>query len=504
MPVSTIGRRGAGRRFPRDVGLDADGEARAQRDARAARRRSASLRLRRGDAAAAPAQRRRPRRARGDLPHALPRRPLPRASGHAQDVRAPRPRGSAHDLRPERARRSSSGRSGASSDGCTYPVSTVVLEPGARLERDGYVDRAVRGRASASRRSATRSSRTSGPGRFDVDEATRLGVPDGRERGLLQRGESVTLADGRVVAPSDVLGEARAGRKVVLAGDTAPAASVVEAAAGADLLVHEATFLADERERARETGALDRRRGGARRARGRREAPRAHARVDALLRSPGRRGGDAALPGDGRAARLRPRDDPVSRARRAGARALGRANALRPCERTRSSSSRRARRSRARRRSVPCRPRSPAREPRPSRRLPAGSRARRAALPRDEIRVGRPCLPRSVSWSSPGPQPKTSMRAASLAVQVAVRPEPADPPRDAERRLDPPERHARLLERGGQRRDLLADDRGARRRGDGCAVRARSPDRVSRACRPARARDDLLRNDAGRLGPAKR
>jgi ribonuclease Z len=63
----------------------------------------------------------------------------------------------------------------------------------------------------------------------------------------------VTLGDGRVVTPADVLGPARAGRKVVLSGDTAPAASVVEAAVEADLLVHEATFLADERARARET-----------------------------------------------------------------------------------------------------------------------------------------------------------------------------------------------------------------------------------------------------------
>ena len=63
----------------------------------------------------------------------------------------------------------------------------------------------------------------------------------------------MTLADGSVVTPSDVLGGARAGRTVVITGDTAPAAAVVEAAAGAELLVHEATFLEDERERARET-----------------------------------------------------------------------------------------------------------------------------------------------------------------------------------------------------------------------------------------------------------
>jgi ribonuclease Z len=63
----------------------------------------------------------------------------------------------------------------------------------------------------------------------------------------------VTLSDGRIVTPDQVLGPARPGRKLVLTGDTGPAASVVDAAAGADVLVHEATFLADERERARET-----------------------------------------------------------------------------------------------------------------------------------------------------------------------------------------------------------------------------------------------------------
>jgi ribonuclease Z len=134
----------------------------------------------------------------------------------------------------------------------TYPVATTELEPGASLKREGYrIDAfAVDHGVTAVGYALAEDTR---PGRFDVDIATKLGVPDGPERGVLQRGESVTLGDGRVVRPDDVLGRARAGRKVVLSGDTAPAASVVEAAAEADLLVHEATFLADERSRARET-----------------------------------------------------------------------------------------------------------------------------------------------------------------------------------------------------------------------------------------------------------
>jgi ribonuclease Z len=91
------------------------------------------------------------------------------------------------------------------------------------------------------------------PGRFDAEAADALQIPVGPERGALQRGDSVTLPDGRVVTPDLVLGATRPGRKIVLAGDTAPSAAVVEAARGADVLVHEATFLEDERERARET-----------------------------------------------------------------------------------------------------------------------------------------------------------------------------------------------------------------------------------------------------------
>jgi ribonuclease Z len=134
----------------------------------------------------------------------------------------------------------------------SYPLEIVELRPGERVERDGYaletfpVHHGVAGIGYALLEEGR-------PGRFDVETADRLGIPDGPERGALQRGEDVTLPDGSVVTPAMVLGEPRGGRKLVLTGDTAPCDSVVDAALGADVLVHEATFCEEELDRAQET-----------------------------------------------------------------------------------------------------------------------------------------------------------------------------------------------------------------------------------------------------------
>lgn len=90
-------------------------------------------------------------------------------------------------------------------------------------------------------------------GRFDPALARTLGVPEGPMWGRIHRGESVTVADGRVVAPEELVGPARPGRRVVYSGDTAPCAPMRALAQDADLLIHEATFGQDERQRARET-----------------------------------------------------------------------------------------------------------------------------------------------------------------------------------------------------------------------------------------------------------
>ena len=72
--------------------------------------------------------------------------------------------------------------------------------------------------------------------------------------GQLHRGVRVTLDDGRVIDPSDLVGPTRPGRKLAITGDTRPSDTTVEAAAGADVLVHEATFADEEAARASETG----------------------------------------------------------------------------------------------------------------------------------------------------------------------------------------------------------------------------------------------------------
>ena len=134
----------------------------------------------------------------------------------------------------------------------TYHYDLVELEPDERLERGEYelATFPVEHGVSAIGYALVERPR---PGRFDAAAADALRIPEGPERGALQAGESITLADGRVLTPDVVLGPARPGRKVVIAADTAFARSVVDAARGADLLVHEATFAEDERARAHET-----------------------------------------------------------------------------------------------------------------------------------------------------------------------------------------------------------------------------------------------------------
>ena len=129
----------------------------------------------------------------------------------------------------------------------TFPVELVELGPNDELDRDGYriaafeVDHGGRGLGYALVEEPR-------PGVFDPVRARELGITPGPDFGRLQQGETV---DG--VDPAQVMGEERRGRKLVLTGDTAPSDMTRLVAWEADLLVHEATFLDEDAERARET-----------------------------------------------------------------------------------------------------------------------------------------------------------------------------------------------------------------------------------------------------------
>ena len=134
----------------------------------------------------------------------------------------------------------------------SFPVQVKGLEPGERVDFGGWAvqafpaDHGIKALGYALVEEAR-------PGRFDVDEARRLGVPEGPLFGRLHKGQAVEV-EGRIVRPEQVVGPSRPGRKVVYTGDTRPSPETVEIARGADLLIHDATFGTEERRRARETG----------------------------------------------------------------------------------------------------------------------------------------------------------------------------------------------------------------------------------------------------------
>lgn len=154
---------------------------------------------------------------------------------------------------PRGAQRILSGALSVGIERTKFPVEIIEVKPGDRMGRGDY-ELAVfetDHRADTVGYALVEHDRL---GRFDPLRARELGIPEGPLWGQLHRGNPVTLPDGRVIGPESLVGPARPGRTVVYTGDTRPHPAVVRASTGADLLIHEATFGEEERDRAVETG----------------------------------------------------------------------------------------------------------------------------------------------------------------------------------------------------------------------------------------------------------
>ena len=92
------------------------------------------------------------------------------------------------------------------------------------------------------------------PGRFKIDKARSMNIPQGPLYAALQRGEIVKLEDGRTLNGKDFCGPKREGLSMVYCTDTVFTEAAIKLSQGADLLIHESTFAHSEASLAYERG----------------------------------------------------------------------------------------------------------------------------------------------------------------------------------------------------------------------------------------------------------
>jgi len=90
------------------------------------------------------------------------------------------------------------------------------------------------------------------PGRFNLEKARELGIPEGELWNKLQNGNEITIND-KIITPEQVLGEKRAGKKIGISGDTMPTEQLKEFFENCDYLVFDSTFLDKEKQKAQDT-----------------------------------------------------------------------------------------------------------------------------------------------------------------------------------------------------------------------------------------------------------
>ena len=90
------------------------------------------------------------------------------------------------------------------------------------------------------------------PGRFNVEKAKELGIPEGELWNKLQNGEDITN-NNEIMKPEQVLGKKRPGTKIGISGDTMPTKELEEFFKECDYLVFDSTFLDEEKQKAQDT-----------------------------------------------------------------------------------------------------------------------------------------------------------------------------------------------------------------------------------------------------------
>ncbi len=135
--------------------------------------------------------------------------------------------------------------------GLTFSILINITKEGKIFDNDKFSVHACRSNHSVTSFSY-RFEEKDKPGRFNIEKARELGIPEGQLWSKLQGGMEVII-DARTIKPEQVLGEKRSGKKIGISGDTIPTKELEEFFSGCDFLVFDSTFLDEHRQKAQDT-----------------------------------------------------------------------------------------------------------------------------------------------------------------------------------------------------------------------------------------------------------
>jgi len=134
--------------------------------------------------------------------------------------------------------------------GLTFPVRITRIKEGLVFDDSGYSVHVCEAEHSIPAYSYLFTEKDK-PGKFYPDKAKSLGIPEGKLWHELQSDKEVTV-DGKLVRPSDVMGEKRQGIKIGISGDTRPTAKLTEFFKGCNYMTFDSTYSDTLRDKAKD------------------------------------------------------------------------------------------------------------------------------------------------------------------------------------------------------------------------------------------------------------
>jgi len=136
--------------------------------------------------------------------------------------------------------------------GLSFPVKITAVTPGLVCEEKTYSVYAEEAEHSTLAFSYLFQEKDR-PGKFDLQKAKNIGIPEGSLWHDLQMGKEITVGN-KIVKPSDIVGEKRPGKRIGISGDTRPTKKLETFFRNCDYLSFDSTFSDKIKEKALETG----------------------------------------------------------------------------------------------------------------------------------------------------------------------------------------------------------------------------------------------------------